>query len=450
VSNVLAIAAVTQLLKDLLNDALINGDVTGALGADFTVSALPPHLTLAEEGESQPTILNLFLHGVTPNASLRNLDLPTRSAAGAVLRKPTLALDLHYMLTVVSAEELHAEILLGYAMLLFHEVAILPRETVRAALSTAAATAAVSDEILPGAAAGLIRASEIADQFELLKITPRSLGLEDMSRLWTALQVSYRTTVAYDVSVVLIERERPVRPALPVLTRGGPRNPATGRDPGVLLRPDVGAVTPTLEMIAPADGQIVMRLGGAVDLIGQALNAPGARVRFTEPATGTVLFLAPDEPATSGRLRVRLPGGAPLVAGHALAGTGSDPGTWRIGPYVVDVLYDDPMRAGLASNALAAVLAPSTTVTLAHVGGATQLTFSVEPRIRPSQSVAAMAGQEMVLVPAPAAATGTVTASIPDLARGASLPVRLRVDGIDSPIIDRAARPPVLLTEVIP
>jgi hypothetical protein len=44
-SNVLAIAAVTQLLKDLLNDALINGDVTAALGADFTVSALPPHLT---------------------------------------------------------------------------------------------------------------------------------------------------------------------------------------------------------------------------------------------------------------------------------------------------------------------------------------------------------------------------------------------------------------------
>ena len=56
-----------------------------------------------------------------------------------------------------------------------------------------------------------------------------------------------------------------------------------------------------------------MRLGGAVELRGQALDAPGARVRFTEPGTGVVLDLAPDEPMTSGRLRVRLPEGAPLA-----------------------------------------------------------------------------------------------------------------------------------------
>jgi hypothetical protein len=448
-SNVLAIAAVTQLLKDLLNDALINGDVTAALGADFTVSALPPHLTLAEEGESQPTILNLFLHSVSPNAALRNMDLPTRSAAGDLLRRPTLALDLHYILTVVSAQELHAEILLGYAMQLFHETALLPRERVRAALSTAAATAAVSDAILPGDA-GLIRASELADQLELLKITPRALSLEDMSRLWTALQVSYRTTVAYDVSVVLIEREIPVRPALPVLSRGGLRDPLTGRDPGVRVRPGTGQTTPALEMIAPLDGQIVMRLGGAVDLIGQALDAPGARVRFTEPGTGTVLDLTPDTPVTSGRMRVRLPEGASLAAGHPLAGTGADPGAWRIGPYVVHIVYDDPDRAGLASNALAAVLAPSVAATLSHVGGATEIGFAVSPPVRPGQTLAVIAGQEMVLLPAPAAAAASVTATVPDLARGASLPVRLRVDGIDSPIIDRAAKPPVLLTEVIP
>ena len=47
-SNVLAIAAVTQLLKDLLNDALINGDVGQALGADFSVTALPPDRVVAE------------------------------------------------------------------------------------------------------------------------------------------------------------------------------------------------------------------------------------------------------------------------------------------------------------------------------------------------------------------------------------------------------------------
>jgi hypothetical protein len=166
---------------------------------------------VADEGENQATMLNIFLHRVSPNTALRNIDLPTRSVGGALLRKPTLALDLHYMLTVVSAQELHAEILLGYAMQLFHETSVLPREMIRAALSTAAAMAAVSDGILPDDL-GVIRASELADQLELLRITPRRLSLEDLSQLWTALQVGYRTTVAYDVSVVLIERERPTRP----------------------------------------------------------------------------------------------------------------------------------------------------------------------------------------------------------------------------------------------
>ncbi len=448
-SNVLAIAAVTQLLKDLLNDALINGDVTAALGADFTVSALPPHLTVAGEGESQATMLNIFLHGVSPNTAMRNIDLPTRSAGGDLLRKPTLALNLHYMLTVVSAQELHAEILLGYAMQLFHETSVLPREMIRAALSTAAAMAAVSDGILPDDL-GVIRASELADQLELLRITPRPLSLEDLSQLWTALQVGYRTTVAYDVAVVLIERERLTRPSLPVLTRGGLRDPETGRDPGVILRPGLGATTPTLELIAPVDGQPAMRLGGAVDLRGQALDASGARVRFTAPGAGTVLELAPEEPTTSGRLRVRLPEGAPLDAAHPLAGTGADPGSWRIGAYIVDIRYDDPLRAGLASNALATQLAPSASVTLAHVAGETRVSFTSAPPVRPGQSVAVIVGREMVLVPTPAVAMDTIVASLPDLPRGTSLPVRLRVDGIDSPVIDRAASPPVLLTEMIP
>ena len=126
-------------------------------------------------------------------------------------------MDLHYILTAVSGEELHAEILLGYAMQLFHETAILGRETIRAALDLAAI-----DTILP-ADFDPIRAAELADQIELLKITPRTLSMDDMSKLWTAFQTSYRTTVAYDVSLVLIERELPARPTLPVLSRGGLR-----------------------------------------------------------------------------------------------------------------------------------------------------------------------------------------------------------------------------------
>ena len=234
-SNVLAIAAVTQLLKDLLNDALINGDASEALGADFSVTALPPDRVIQENGEGQEPQLNIFLHRITPNAAMRNTDLPTRDAAGHLTCVPRVALDLHYILTAVSAEELHSEILLGYAMLLFHDQAILPRETIRQALSNG-----VDDEILPGPT-GAVSASELADQIELIKITPQTITMDDMSKMWTALQASYRTTVAYDVSVVLIEQNQPVRPSLPVLRRS------------VIVRPDIVETVPTLVSAVPRE-----------------------------------------------------------------------------------------------------------------------------------------------------------------------------------------------------
>ena len=41
-SSALAIAGVTAVLRDLLNDGLINHNVSGLLGSTVTVSALPP------------------------------------------------------------------------------------------------------------------------------------------------------------------------------------------------------------------------------------------------------------------------------------------------------------------------------------------------------------------------------------------------------------------------
>ena len=90
-SNVLAIAAVTQLLKDMLNDAMINGDVSQVMGADFLVTALPPDRVVNEAADQQQPTLNLFLHRITPNAALQQEDFPTRDASGRLTRRPRLA-----------------------------------------------------------------------------------------------------------------------------------------------------------------------------------------------------------------------------------------------------------------------------------------------------------------------------------------------------------------------
>jgi hypothetical protein len=441
-SNVLAIAAVSQLLKDLLNDALINGDASQALGSDFVVTALPPDRVVAENGEQTPT-LNLFLFQTSRNPALSNTDLPTRSRDGQLLRRPRLALDLHYLLTAAAQEELHAEILLGYAMQLFNETPLLSREAIRAALDATA-----FDAILPQAF-DPIRASELADQMELVKITQRALSMDDMSRMWTALQAPYRTTVAYEVSVVLIERELPSRPTLPVLSRGGLVDPATGRDPGVRVRPDLLNTLPTLASVLPLDGQPVMRLGGDVALNGFALDAGEATVRFTEPGGG-VVELAPRLPVAPNRLIVRLPGGPPLAPAHPLAGTGADPGSWRIGPYLVDVALVDPDGREMRTNALALALAPRSTAAAASVPGGVAITMTSEPSIRPGQEIAILAGQRMVLIETPADPVDAVTGIFADLPAGASVPVRLRVDGVESPVIDRQTEPPSLQTVTLP
>lgn len=443
-SNVLAIAAVTQLLKDLLNNALIDGDASQALGADFTVTALPPDRVVADSSENQATQLNLFLHRITEDPALRNSDLPTRTATGELLQRPRLALDLHYILTAVAQEELHAEILLGYAMQILHETSILPRETIRSALQIAGMDTILPQDFDP------IRVSEIADQIELIKITPRTLSMDDMSKMWTALQASYRTTVAYDVSLVLIERELPSRPSLPVLTRGGLRDPATGRDPGITLRPDLFANVPTLTSIEPADGQPVMRLGRDIALLGYGLDGGEAVVRFVEPGSGVTVELAPLAPSAPGRLVVRLPSGPPLTGGDPLEGTGNDPASWRIGPYTIEVRILGADGRVSVSNALPLALAPASAPAVAPDAGGVEITMSSEPRIRPGQSVAILVGRQMELVASPVAPVDQVQAVFSGLVSGAELPVRLRVDGIDSPVIDRQSTPPVLETVTIP
>lgn len=147
---------------------------------------------------------------------------------------------------------------------------------------------------------------------------------------------------------------------------------------------------------------------------------------------------------------VRLPDGAPLAPADPLAGTANDPAIWRIGPYVVDLRITGTDGRIANSNRLAIALAPRSTAAAAADPGGTEITLTSEPPIRPGQSVAILVGQEMALVDRPVAALSQVQAVLPGLTSGSAAPVRLRVDGIDSPVINLATDPPSLETVMIP
>lgn len=214
-SNALAIASVSAVLKDLLNNGLIDRNITGTLGGNVNVTALPPD-RISTGNNNEPDQLNLFLYQVTPNQGWRNVGLPSRNSSGDRIDNPPLALDLHYLLTAYGAEEFHSEILLGYAMQLLHETPVLPRDAIRKAL---AIPSPVTGGILPAALQSL-SASDLAEQVEQIKISPEALNPEEISKLWSALyQTHYRPTAAYQVSVVLIESDRAIPSALPVRDR---------------------------------------------------------------------------------------------------------------------------------------------------------------------------------------------------------------------------------------
>ncbi|MEP6762792.1 MAG: DUF4255 domain-containing protein [Gemmatimonadaceae bacterium] len=209
-SNALAIASVTAVLKDLLNNGVIDHQLSGVVG-EVTVSALPPDRILVA-GQAETSRINLFMYHVSPNPGWRNIGLPSRSAAGDRTSNPPLALDLHYLVSTYGANEFDAEILLGYAMQMMHETPVLTRDAIRRTLAPASP---VGGGILPGPLNTLV-ASELADQVEQIKLTPETMSIEEVSKLWTAIQSHYRPTAAYQASVVLIESKRSARSALPV------------------------------------------------------------------------------------------------------------------------------------------------------------------------------------------------------------------------------------------
>jgi len=425
-SSALAIAGVTAVLRDLLNDGLINQNVAGVIGSSVSVSVGPPDRVVQPNG-SEASQLNLFLHQVTPNTGWRNEGLPSRDPSGRHrLSNPPLALDLHYLISAYSSGDLHAEILLGYAMQFLHETPVLARQAIRNALTPS-----------PPPGTPLQRAlaeSGLADQIEQIKITPAYLNTEEMSKLWTAIQSHYRPTAAYLASVVLIEAIEPVRSPLPVLSRG-PIDPVSQRDRGVVVEPGLVPPLPMLEAVKPSDGQPVARLGETIDLEGHHLDG-----------TGRTVLLSNDRFEVEQSIAAMGTGGAALIRfSIPAAQAASFPvGVWRVGARLVRPGETEPRE----TNRLALTLAPDITglpMSVARDGnGTASFTLNFHPALRAGQRVVLVLGQQEF---APVAYVPPVTAlnfAIEDAPVGSHL-ARLRIDGIDSPIIDRAAKPPVFL-----
>jgi hypothetical protein len=195
----LAFAAMTFILKDILDNRIVQRGVTADVGS-VAITALPPDRIAT--GSDERSQINVFLYRVTPYTAWRQSGL---SGGDPAVRHPApMCLDLHYLISAYGEHDFHAEILLGYAMQILHETPILTREEIVRALSSIAPSAGSA---LPPAYQA-IAAANPGDSFAQVQISPEFLNAEETSKLWSALQARYRPSLTYKVSAVLIEADR--------------------------------------------------------------------------------------------------------------------------------------------------------------------------------------------------------------------------------------------------
>jgi hypothetical protein len=431
-SSALAIASVTAVLKDLLDNAVIDHSVSATVGGPVTVTAQSPGQIKPNDEGVISRQLNLFLYHVTTNTGWSNLGLPSRDSRGNRVTNPPLALDLFYLLTAYGKEDFEAEILLGYAMQRFHETPLLTRDAIRAALAQPGGPVSGTG-ILPSAL-GALSASDLAEQIEQVKLTPHPLNVEEVSKLWSAFQTNYRPSVAYQLSVVLLQTEGPVKSSLPVLRRGG-------EDRGVAVQPDTDSPFPAIFSVEPATGQLAAVLGGELVVKGQRLDAGTPVVVVHNPRLAAPLELTPLPGATAAEVRARLE-----------IDPATDAAVFVAGVYTLSLLLDRGAPQERTTNEIPFALAPRLPVPPAAgsppsieaaraADGTVTVTVRCRPDVLPSQRVTLVVGESEAPAQPRAVSTNALAFRFRQLPAGEYY-VRLRVDGVESLLVDRAASPP--------
>jgi hypothetical protein len=403
-SSATAIAATTATLRNLLANEIPKRDDELS---DLEVTTQPPDL--ARKGVTKAQ-LNLFLYQTAINAGWRNVDLPhaTRPGERGV---PPLPLNLHYLITAYGRAENDNDAVshrvLGGAMSVLHDNPVLARSAIRTALT----------------------GNDVADQFETLKISPLTMSLEEMSKLWTTFQTQYRISAAYEITVVLIDSLTAAKSALPVLRQGE-------RDRGPVA---FAGHAPSLTAARPPRGQPAFRLGEDIVLAGNRLSTGDTVARFNSARLTAPIELSVSSGERAGEITVHI------------ADAPDDPNAlsrWTPGLYTAGLLVKPADAPALASNELVIALAPRITLSPATTpAGTVTLTVNCSPRLVAHQRVLLIVADrqvppDTVATPADTSQPSTLTFVVPDLAAG-TYTVRLRVDGVDSIPVVASGTPPL-------
>lgn len=199
-NNPLLSAAVTGVLKSLLENGMVEAGVTTAVGTEILVSAIAPD-RVKTGAEERPQI-NLFQH----HLSQRGLARSGKYAAPIVgaeeldtLRLPNLQLEMFYLVTAYGTEDFQTEILMGYAVSLLDNHAHIGRDEFAAHLQR------LTGGSQRGKSASLraLNPAELSKDVETMRTTGQAVTPQDMLNLWSTYQVAYRPSSLFRVILTL-------------------------------------------------------------------------------------------------------------------------------------------------------------------------------------------------------------------------------------------------------
>ncbi len=396
-SDYLAVGGVSAVLRYLLLNTVTMPPPT-IQGSTPGITAISPDLI--QTGTNEQAQLNLFMYYVSVNPALRNLDLPSYNGQGGQVSNPPLALDLHYLVTAYGAAQFDPEILLAWAMKVFHDNPLVPSQSIQNALN------ALGQQPSPTAQAQLIAGSTLAQQTEQIRITPEVLTTEEIYRLWTAFQAPYRPSTALKVSVVVIQDTAPVTSNMPPKTWSVTALPLQG--------PVVAGLTPGM---VPAGGTLTITgsnfLGAnPSDTVVSFDAAPGVAAQTVQPETvqNTKINVAlPTLPAGTRTLRVQQM-------------TTFPPSTTR--------------HQGFSSSSAPFQLVPTIASPVPTATPGSTLTLTVSPAVGRTQQAILYIGDNAIPINErptsdPTSAT-TITFPVPANLPAGTYPIRLEIDGAPS------------------
>ncbi len=406
-SNSQAIAGVTVML-----DFLITEGVTQELGSGGVdiVTTKPPDKA-REEGQENNQI-NIFLYQTSPNSAWRNQDMPTKVKPGET-GKPPLALNLYYLITAYGKknDDTESHKILGTAMGVLHDRPLIRSQDIERAIAN-------ESGYLDEAKKTLLEDSNLKNQMERISVTPITLSLEEISKLWGTFQTQYRISAAYEVSVVLIESKIPVKTPLPVLGRG-----SDDRGPGS----QTGTIPPlpSLTAVKLPPNEFYFTVGK--DLILEGYNLENSEtVEFAHPHLENPIVLRTLGEVSDTQIGVTLDGSK----------------QWLAGFYTVTVQVSEGDRDRV-TNSMTFPLVPEVTK-ITYLDRLQKLTLTCNPPVKEGQEVALLLGDRAIPYQFSAGteqSNSRLTFDVSNVPPGTYV-VRLRVDGVDSVPIDFTKQPP--------